>query len=136
MHRQGMKVLILSNSSKSRFLYMRTWLYATLIACLMLGKHTLYAACAGNTFMQIYSNAQLISGSTNALQRIQQLGFGSDWFTGAVTSGEVTHMQLADRPTAELQSLGSKCLHFTWKSRGTVSLEGLHLQVSKLSSGV
>lgn len=86
--------------------------------------------------MQNYSNAQLTSGSTNALQRIQQLGFKSDWFIGAVTSGEVTHMQLADRPTAELQSLGSKCLHFTWKSRGTVSLEGLHLQVSKLSTCV
>ncbi|DBA67199.1 TPA: hypothetical protein ACH3X2_001512 [Trebouxia sp. C0005] len=37
--------------------------------------------------------------------------------------------QLTDRPTSELQHLGNSCLHFTWKSRGTVSLEGLELQV-------
>ena len=41
-------------------------------------------------------------------------------------------MQLTDRPTSELQHLGNSCLHFTWKSRGTVSLEGLELQVSRL----
>ena len=40
-------------------------------------------------------------------------------------------MQLTDRPTSELQHLGNRCLHFTWKSRGTVSLEGLELQVSR-----
>ncbi|KAL0055894.1 hypothetical protein WJX82_005497 [Trebouxia sp. C0006] len=67
--------------------------------------------------------------STNALQQIQQLGSESNWFVGAVTSGEVTHVQLTDRPTSELQHLGNRCLHFTWKSRGTVSLEGLELQV-------
>ena len=72
----------------------------------------------------------LISGSHNALQRIQQLGYDSTWFQGAITSGEVTHVQLADRPTARLKQLGRKCLHFTWKSRGTVSLAGLDLQVS------
>lgn len=72
----------------------------------------------------------LTSGSQNALQRIQQLGYDANWFEGAVTSGEVTHVQLADRPTPQLQQLGRKCLHFTWKSRGTVSLEGLDLQVS------
>lgn len=72
----------------------------------------------------------LTSGSRNALQRIQQLGFDATWFDGAITSGEVTHVQLADRHTSKLQQLGRKCLHFTWKSRGTVSLEGLDLQVS------
>ena len=72
----------------------------------------------------------LNSGSDNALQRIQQLGYDSAWFQGAITSGEVTHVQLADRPTRSLEQLGRKCLHFTWKSRGTVSLAGLDLQVS------
>lgn len=73
--------------------------------------------------------AHLTSGSANALQRIQQLGFESKWFVGAITSGEVTHVQLTNRPTANLKELGDKCLHFTWSSRGTVSLEGLNLQV-------
>jgi len=41
-------------------------------------------------------------------------------------------VQLTDRVTSELQHLGNRCLHFTWKSRGTVSLEGLELQVSRL----
>ena len=75
---------------------------------------------------------QFSSGSHNALQRIQQLGYDPTWFDGAITSGEVTHVQLAGRPTAELQQLGKRCLHFTWKSRGTVSLAGLDLQVSRV----
>lgn len=84
MHEQGLKVLILSNSSKR---------------------------------------------SHNALQRIQQLGYDAAWFDGAITSGEVTHVQLTNRPTTELKQLGRRCLHFTWKTRGTVSLENFDLQV-------
>lgn len=69
------------------------------------------------------------SGSTDALQRIQKLGFDKEWFAGAITSGEVTFVQLRDRVSPELKELGTKCLHFTWSSRGNVSLEGLGLQV-------
>jgi hypothetical protein len=50
---------------------------------------------------------------------------------GAVTSGELTHRFLSTRPTPWWQQLGTKCIHLTWSSRGTISLEGLGLQVIK-----
>jgi hypothetical protein len=49
---------------------------------------------------------------------------------GAITSGELTHRYLSTRPTPWWQQLGSRCIHITWSSRGTISLEGLGLQVS------
>ena len=57
------------------------------------------------------------------------MGFNAQDFVGVVTSGEVTHQHLLERPTPSWQQLGHRCLHFTWGSRGAVSLEGLGLQV-------
>jgi hypothetical protein len=48
---------------------------------------------------------------------------------GVITSGEVTHQQLSQRPDSFWQGLGTRCLHITWGSRGAISLEGLGLQV-------
>lgn len=68
--------------------------------------------------------------SEGALANLQRLGFDPAWFEGAVTSGEVTHRHLADRPDAFFQALGTRCLHFTWASRGAISLAGLGLEVT------
>ena len=57
------------------------------------------------------------------------MGFNAGDFVGAVTSGEVTHQQLQERAGPFWQGLGRRCLHFTWGSRGAVSLEGLDLEV-------
>ena len=50
-------------------------------------------------------------------------------FVGAITSGEVTHARLSQRPGPFWQQLGQRCLHLTWGARGAVSLTGLGLQV-------
>ena len=57
------------------------------------------------------------------------MGFDAADFAGVVTSGEVTHRHLAERPGPFWQCLGRRCLHFTWGARGAVSLDGLDLQV-------
>lgn len=48
---------------------------------------------------------------------------------GAITSGELTHRYLSTRPTPWWQALGRRCIHMTWSSRGSISLEGLGLEV-------
>jgi hypothetical protein len=50
-------------------------------------------------------------------------------YSGALTSGEVTFQYLSDRPTADFQALGSKCIHFTWGSRGAVDVSGLGISL-------
>ena len=70
------------------------------------------------------------------------MGFDPSWFSGVVTSGEVTHQMLASRGTGSTgdgeesdsddefwASLGKKCVHFTWSSRGgAIPLDGLDLE--------
>ncbi|GJP83166.1 hypothetical protein CLOP_g13360 [Closterium sp. NIES-67] len=65
-----------------------------------------------------------------ASKKLPSLGFDPSLFCGIVTSGEITHRHLIDRSLGPFfETLGSKCLHFTWAARGAVSLEGLGLQV-------
>lgn len=47
--------------------------------------------------------------------------------SGALTSGEVTHQFLMERPTQEWERLGTRCLHFTWGQRGAVDISELGL---------
>lgn len=56
--------------------------------------------------------------------------FNPNHFCGVVTSGEVTHRHLTQRPDAWWAGLGRRCLHFTWAARGAISLEGLGLEVT------
>lgn len=44
-----------------------------------------------------------------------------------MTSGELTHTHLQDRPSPWWQGLGKKVLHLNWSSRGAHSLQGLGL---------
>jgi hypothetical protein len=48
---------------------------------------------------------------------------------GAVTSGELAHTHLRDRPDAWWRALGTRALHLTWSSRGPIPLDGLGLTV-------
>jgi hypothetical protein len=48
---------------------------------------------------------------------------------GVITSGEVTHQRLLQRPGPFWQGLGRRCLHITWGTRGAISLDGLGLEV-------
>ena len=70
------------------------------------------------------------AGSAGALRNLERMGFDTSAFCGVVTSGEVTHRHIADRPDAWWQGLGHRCLHFTWGQRGAISLEGLGLEVT------
>ena len=79
--------------------------------------------------------------STNTLQKLAPMGFDPSWFSGVVTSGEVTHQMLASRGKGSTSdgeesdsddefwaSLGKKCVHFTWSTRGAIPLDGLDLE--------
>lgn len=57
------------------------------------------------------------------------MGFPEEAFAGAVTSGEVAHQALLNRQGEFWEQLGRRCLHLTWGARGSISLEGLNLQV-------
>ena len=57
------------------------------------------------------------------------MGFAEDAFVGAITSGEVTHNALLNRQGEFWETLGNKCIHLTWGARGSISLEGLGLEV-------
>lgn len=48
---------------------------------------------------------------------------------GAMTSGEVTQRFLLERPDDMWRAMGSKCLHFTWGSRGAIDISSLGLSV-------
>ena len=78
----------------------------------------------------IVSNSSRRSSGT--IKKLQKLGFDASWFSGAVTSGDMAHLHLERRPTAWWQSLGLRCIHFTWSTRGNISLDGLGLQVRRL----
>ena len=100
----------------------------------------------------IISNSSRRSGNT--LKKLEPMGYDPEWFSGVVTSGEITHQKLSRRggrgggrgggkeeggDDDVFASLGDKCLHFTWGSRGAISLDGLGLTtagVVVLSSGV
>ena len=75
----------------------------------------------------IISNSSRRSSGTFA--KLQKLGFQTEWFSGAVTSGDMAYEHLDRRPSPWWEELGRRCIHLTWSSRGTISLEGLGLQV-------
>ncbi|CAG9465664.1 unnamed protein product [Pedinophyceae sp. YPF-701] len=64
--------------------------------------------------------------SDRAIDKLAAMGFRREWFHGCVTSGEVTHAKLSARTDPPYASLGTRCLWFTWGSRGSVSLDGLN----------
>ena len=70
------------------------------------------------------------AGAAGALTNLAAMGFDTSCFAGVVTSGEVTHRHLSQRPDAWWAGLGRRCLHLTWGARGAISLEGLGLQVT------
>ena len=57
------------------------------------------------------------------------MGFPKDAFCGVITSGETTHDALLHRRTPFWQAR-KKCIHFTWGSRGAISLEDLNIDVT------
>ncbi|KAI8477095.1 MAG: HAD-like domain-containing protein [Monoraphidium minutum] len=75
----------------------------------------------------IVSNSSRRAGGT--IGKLEKMGFDGSWFAGAVTSGEMAHRFLAERPDAWWRRLGGRCLHLTWSSRGAISLDGLGLEV-------
>eukprot|EP00878_Enallax_costatus_P043696 GHUV01051750.1.p1 GENE.GHUV01051750.1~~GHUV01051750.1.p1 ORF type:complete len:173 (+),score=37.24 GHUV01051750.1:81-599(+) len=79
----------------------------------------------------VLSNSSRRSGGT--IKKLAKLGFKAEWFAGAITSGELAHQYLSSRPTTWWQELGQRCVHFTWSSRGAISLADLNLRVSCFS---
>lgn len=102
----------------------------------------------------IISNSSRRASTT--MEKLKGLGFDPSFFTGAITSGELTHQSLQrsliyhpNHPSSLLlffslltkkclvnrrddpwfAALGRRCIHITWKDRGAISLEGLDLSV-------
>ncbi|KAI4324380.1 hypothetical protein L6164_023925 [Bauhinia variegata] len=75
----------------------------------------------------VISNSSRRSSTT--MEKVKNLGFDASLFTGAVTSGELTHQCLQRRDDPWFSALGRSCIHLTWNDRGAISLEGLDLQV-------
>ena len=76
----------------------------------------------------------MLSNSSKRADRtvgsLAPMGFGAELFDGVVTSGELVHRGLRDRKAGSVFApLGRRVWHVTWARRGTVSLEGLGLQV-------
>lgn len=75
----------------------------------------------------------LISNSSRraltTLEKMRRLGFDPSLFDGAITSGELTHQYLLRRNDPWFAALGRCCIHVTWSERGSISLEGLGLQI-------
>eukprot|EP00967_Tisochrysis_lutea_P018365 scaffold20836_cov17-Tisochrysis_lutea.AAC.1 len=85
------------------------------------------AAYAQGLQLYIISNSSRRAAGT--ISKLAKMGFNSSHFTGAVTSGELAHRELSTRPDQWWEGLGHRCIHTTWSSRGSISLEGLGLQV-------
>ena len=68
-------------------------------------------------------------GSSGALGKLEKMGFPKDAFFGAITSGEVCHQALQNRPDDFYRSLGKRCVHITWGARGAISLGDLDVEV-------
>lgn len=81
-------------------------------------------AAAGKT-MVVLSNSSRRADA--ALAKLAQLGF--DGLSLCVTSGEVAHARLTDRPDGWWRGLGHRVLHITWSARGAISLDGLGLSL-------
>lgn len=85
--------------------------------------------------------------AANTLRKLEPMGFDPAWFEGVVTSGEIAHDALARRSCAAssessppsspsssplsttiapaFETLGgTRCVHFTWSSRGAIALDG------------
>ncbi|KAH7447298.1 hypothetical protein KP509_01G100700 [Ceratopteris richardii] len=80
-----------------------------------------------NVKLIIISNSSRRAEST--YKRLASLGFDTSLFFGVITSGELTHEYLQRRHDPWFAELGQRCLHITWKERGSISLEGLDLEV-------
>eukprot|EP00249_Psilotum_nudum_P015772 c25511_g1_i1 orf=87-1124(+) len=63
------------------------------------------------------------------IQRLANLGFDPSLFSGVITSGELTYQHLFRRQDPWFAKLGHRCIHMTWSERGSISLEGLGLEV-------
>ncbi|CAA7027195.1 unnamed protein product [Microthlaspi erraticum] len=75
----------------------------------------------------VISNSSRRASTT--MEKLKGLGFDPSFFTGAITSGELTHQSLQRRDDPWFAALGRRCIHMTWKDRGAISLEGLDLNV-------
>ncbi|KAG0480833.1 hypothetical protein HPP92_011691 [Vanilla planifolia] len=77
--------------------------------------------------MVVISNSSRRASVT--MEKLENLGFDSSLFIGAITSGELTHQFLQRRDDPWFAALGRSCIHLTWSDRGAISLDDLSLQV-------
>lgn len=67
--------------------------------------------------------------SNGALKNLEKKGINVKLIEGAITSGEVTTLAFTAMPREEAFRGLRRCVHFTWGSRGAISLDGLDLEV-------
>jgi HAD superfamily hydrolase (TIGR01450 family) len=81
---------------------------------------------AGKTVVIVSNSSRRSSGT---IGKLAAMGFGADWFAGAVTSGELARTFLERRPDAWWRDLGTRALHITWSTRGRIDVGGLGLEL-------
>lgn len=117
MAETGRKILIISNSSRS----------APFLPLYPVQETQCCPACG---LLVLDAPA----GSSGALGKLAKMGFPKDAFYGAITSGEVCHQALQNRPDDFYRGLGKRCVHITWGARGPISLGDLDLEVPLLAA--
>jgi HAD superfamily hydrolase (TIGR01459 family) len=73
--------------------------------------------------------------SHGALSNLAKKGINVESIEGVVTSGEVTWSALSAAPREQAFQGLKRCVHFTWASRGAISLEGLDVEVVGRDAG-
>ena len=80
---------------------------------------TLASAEDWSRFELLNTAVGVTAGAPEALRNIAKLGFDASHFAGVITSGEVAHRQLEQRPTAFWQQLGRRWANYC-QQRGAV----------------
>eukprot|EP00850_Spirogloea_muscicola_P021999 SM000272S10266 [mRNA] locus=s272:111177:113325:+ [translate_table: standard] len=94
---------------------------------LVWGRRAVERLAATGARLVLVSNSSKRAATT--LSKLAPLGFDPAIFAGAITSGEMTHQKLLRRDDPWFANVGRRCIHFTWKDRGIISLEELNLAV-------
>jgi Haloacid dehalogenase-like hydrolase len=129
----GLRIVLVSNSSRRRILLHSHPSFQDTVSSLE-SRDLAGAAAPGKSARHASVVILVPVGSSGAIAKLQGMGFNAACFHGAITSGEITHGNLLHRPGEFWQTLGRRCLHFTWGSRGAISLEGLDLEVQTVGA--
>lgn len=85
--------------------------------------------CIKDLGLQILIVSNSSRRANGALAGLEKKGMDIGSVTNVITSGEVTAAALEASPREEAFRRMHRCVHFTWGSRGAISLAGLGVEV-------